>query len=1068
MNALSVAGSLTVDASAAAGPVAVTDSAVIQAGQTVAYPNSKVAVLVVTVPGGGTVNANVSIAGDFTNTLDLVDVALAKVTVGGNFSGTLSAPATTSVQDLNVAGSVLGTALITAGQFNSIEIGGNFDGALTALPDPGVAGSGVINTMTVGGDFTGTVTANEAHTTDASHAVVAGTGSITTILIGSLANKTGDLFGRIETGHLGTLKVYGNVRYSAVIYVHGAGTVDDIDIGGDFSGTIDVPEDMMMDASGMMVPDPDTGIIGDPDDGMGGITIGGDMVPDPSDPDPDNMPSIDAGQITDVTVDGDVDGSIVAQGAGRIGNVTITGALFGLIQAIEDSSPGSGVINSITVGSVARVKDAFGSLVINISAGSLHFFHSWRDFRGRMFVAGAGTVDDVMIDGDMSGVIEVPEDTMMDASGMMVPDPDTGIIGNPDDGTGGIAIGGDMVPDPSDPDADDPANMPLIDTGQITNVTVDGDVDGSIVAQGAGEIGNIIIKGNILAHGSITANDKINALLGTIKSLIVGSGTPGDSVGGTVFGTITVPSSIGKASFGTLAPGVKIITQSVDQFIAGTISHLASVTINNVVKTVTITNLLGLFHAGTLGSSSGDGVSVGTVAAGAVLSAAQTEGVVNIASSSGSTDLGIPAPGSTMNLTDVGTIECATLPADATIVANSIQHLIIDKDLFGKIRVTNNLNELNVGGTVGAAAIISAGSLDTMTVGLPNPVGTVHDMAGVISVAGTLGSLTVVGGTPGSIVAGAVGWIGVSGGFGPVVLDVTVGGVRRKVEVATPALPYPQPNATTTAASSNVQSARFQYFYESGSLSNPQLTIRVTNTKKAVDQFDVSLVVYSDTAKFNLARLDSTSLSGIRNVDVEGDLLSVVTPAAAAFFRSSTAGGIVLPSDALAGVGVRNAITAGGLIQAKSIQALAFGSIVRGQKTLDGSQTDGDDAKSALSGGTKIVPASDTFRVPFADLQPVGFFFDSNPWGGSFDDSSVVFTVQSLAVANPSVPGANIVTRFDTGRASATALIKVVQTQFWIWPGRIGHHRHRHPRRWCLHCDGRVDRRPDHFHWPAW
>ena len=76
----------------------------------------------------------------------------------------------------------------------------------------------------------------------------------------------------------------------------------------------------------------------------------------------------------------------------------------------------------------------------------------------------------------------------------------------------------------------------------------------------------------------------------------------------------------------------------------------------------------------------------------------------------------------------------------------------------------------------------------------------------------------------------------------------------------------------------------FQYLYESGTLSSPQLTARVQNAsgRTGPDQFDLSLVSWNDAAKFNLARLDSTGISGIRNVAVEGDLLTAVALAPAA------------------------------------------------------------------------------------------------------------------------------------------------------------------------------------------
>lgn len=108
-------------------------------------------------------------------------------------------------------------------------------------------------------------------------------------------------------------------------------------------------------------------------------------------------------------------------------------------------------------------------------------------------------------------------------------------------------------------------------------------------------------------------------------------------------------------------------------------------------------------------------------------------------------------------------------------------------------------------------------------------------------------------------------------------------------------------------------------FYESGALPNPQLTARISNgVGSAPDQYDLSLLTYNDAGKFNLTRLDAGGVAGIRNVTVEGDVLTAVSSQAAAFFKiygasnsstvDSTPAGIRLPLDNLAGIGVRDFI----------------------------------------------------------------------------------------------------------------------------------------------------------------
>ena len=219
------------------------------------------------------------------------------------------------------------------------------------------------------------------------------------------------------------------------------------------------------------------------------------------------------------------------------------------------------------------------------------------------------------------------------------------------------------------------------------------------------------------------------------------------------------------------------------------------------------------------------------------------------------------------------------------------------------------------------------------------------------------------------------------------------------------------------------------------------MAVQVSNQSNstAADQFDLSLTTYNDTAKFNLSRLDvagatgsgatGSGVSGIRNVDVAGDILTSVTTLASAFFPGDTnLAGIRLPQDKLAGVGVRDFIPYGGYIKAASIQAISAGSIGRNNnQTVMGASANQNDAQNLLASGTKIVQASDTFLLPFADLTSlqVGFFLDDSTFGG-FDGSNVAFTVQGVVAAN-AAGTANVTTPSNVARGADIALIKVVQ-----------------------------------------
>ena len=262
---------------------------------------------------------------------------------------------------------------------------------------------------------------------------------------------------------------------------------------------------------------------------------------------------------------------------------------------------------------------------------------------------------------------------------------------------------------------------------------------------------------------------------------------------------------------------------------------------------------------------------------------------------------------------------------------------------YGKVSVGNyfngtmndllpgNLQQVTIGTSMLPGSVLNAGTIGTMTIG-PNHLVVGDNLAGYVNVLGNLGSLTVAGGTPGSIAAGTIGTVAVDGGYGPIVAQIKEDGIQRQVNATSPSYPYATPDPAALPSPSGSSYVNIEYFYEglATGLGNPQLTAHVTNgVGTSPDQYDFALITDNDVAKFNLARLDASGVAGVRNVEVEGDLLLTITAAAQSFFGlASNQGGVRLPFDNIAGVEVRDYAPPNS-IQAKSMQGVAFGSTTR-------------------------------------------------------------------------------------------------------------------------------------------
>jgi hypothetical protein len=501
-------------------------------------------------------------------------------------------------------------------------------------------------------------------------------------------------------------------------------------------------------------------------------------------------------------------------------------------------------------------------------------------------------------------------------------------------------------------------------------------------------IGRSLTVNAQLIAGSIDTMTVMQDLAGMVQvSLYVGT----MKVGGFLSGTVTVGTdfstlSVGQDLSGTVTVGGNLGTATIGGSVSGLIKVGGNFTMMSVGVDVSGKILVtGNFGTATIGGS--------------------VSGLIQVGGNFDMLSVGLDVSGSilvtgTLNKTMIG----RSVTPTGQIIAGAINTMSVGVDVAGLIQALGNFGTLSVGHSVTNLGIVKAGgNFNLMTVGPMAPM-TGDDMAGQVIVGGTLGKMWVAGGTPGNITAGMVGTVGVYLGYGPYVLQVNEGGIQRRVEAAVPGQDYPlfhfpNPKLPVPQAPSPA-GVTIQYFYEglasqmSPALTNPQLTARVTNATPMVDEFDLSLTVWSDTAKFNLCRLDANGASGLRNVAVEGDVLAIVSAMANNFLPPPTGDrpGVYLPADVLASVGVRNNVT-NGAVTAKSIQAVAFGSLTDASGTTLGTNANQVMAQEVLTLTTPIVQANDTFRVPFADNLTVALFLDTTT-GGVFDGKDVLFTDQ--------------------------------------------------------------------------
>ncbi len=918
-------------------------------------------------------SVNATWGGDFNGVLNLFTFADTVVKVGNNFNGTMTDTNPGAIRSISIGGSLTSTGVL--------DVLNASDPAYPKTPS-GLLGD--IGTMTVGGSIAGLVQVS---------------GNIGTLDVGPPDTPTtgdvNDVSGRIVVGGaLSNASISGNVSGS----IQESLTINALYIGGSLtsSGVVDA-----INSFDPAHPTTPSGLLGD----IGTMTVGGSIAGlvqvsgniGTLDVGPANTPT--AGDVNDVS------GHVVVGGA--LSNASISGIVSGLIQE-------SLTINTLYIGESLTATGVLDA--INASDPT----YTWTPL-GLL-----GDIGTMNVGGSISGLVQV-----------------SGNVGTLDVGPANTPTAGDV---------NDVSGRILVG-GALSNASISGNVSGLI--QESLTINTLYIGGSLTAPGVV---DAINAFDPT--HTLIWNGLLGDigtmTVGGSIAGLMQVSGNIGTLTVGPAnTPTTGDVNDVSGRVLVG--GALSSASISGNVSGLIQESLLinTLYIGGSLTSSgvvdavntsdpifpwipSGLLADIGTMTVGGSIA-----GLVQVSGNVGTLDVG---PLNTPTTGDVNDV------SGRVLVGGALSSASISGNVSGSIQESLTINMLYIGGALTPSGTISAvnfipafGDVNTMTVQ--------GDLAGQLTVSGTLESLTVHGGTPGTVVAGLIGTIADYGGYGPVVAQIKENGTQRLIEATLPSAPFPTPAAAPAATPAvSPLGITFQYFYEGldspavenltppSDLVNPQLTIRVANQtgNTACDQFDLSLVVYNDSAKFNLARLDATGnsgVSGIGNVSVEGNILSSVTAAASKFFApDSDPAGIYLPKDNLAGVGVRDYVP-NRSIDAKSIQAVAFGSMTASNgQIVTGGAANNVEAAALLVPGTAIVQAGstngqtdETFRVPFADLQQVGFFMDDVPGSGAFDNANVALVVESVSVAN-FFGSANIVTPSNVARGAVIALITVAET----------------------------------------
>jgi hypothetical protein len=506
-----------------------------------------------------------------------------------------------------------------------------------------------------------------------------------------------------------------------------------------------------------------------------------------------------------------------------------------------------------------------------------------------------------------------------------------------------------------------------------------GVMSSTTIGSNAGTVSGGAISGMSVGtnSGHITA-----AGLGTGSNVTIGTntstGTYGvkeDSTSGSgVMSSTTIGSNAGTVSGGAIS-GMSVGTNS------GKISAAGLGTGSNVtIGTNTSTGTYGVKEDSTSGSgtmsSTTIGSNAGTVSGGAIsgMSVGTNSGKISAAGQGTTNNVNIGTNTSTGLFTALQDTNGGTGTMSSTTVGSNLG--TISATVISTMNVaTNNANIIATGQGTDASNV---------TIGTLGSTGT-------FTATGTITNLSVTNAF-GIIVAGHIGTISATNApASSQMLKVTEAGVTRTLALV--------------AAPGGALPNTVNYIYDHSGSGDPQLTMAVNDASNS--SYDVELLSSSAApgSGFDLAALYNagSTPAHVRNILIEGNLTPTAKDASQIGITSSV-GGIQLPGDALASVGIMGNAPAGS-VKAASVQAVSFASITEGNYTEQAVFAGPGDAAALLAPGTAIVQANNTFlaaagQTAQSQSQPVALFMDTGT-KGVFDPRDVLLGNEGNQ-ANPS------------------------------------------------------------------